>query len=338
VGIAVGSSLVCLLLMEAALSLAAPSGWLRFDFANARGRKTGLYVYDRDLGWRNRPGFDAEHEWVHRTTREKINREGWRDRSYPLLKDADAFRIAVLGCSFTYGLGVDMEEAYPHRLEEILNALGKQRFDVMNFGVNGYGTAQMLLNYEKFVRRYRPDLVILQLFDFNIHRTLYTRMFLTEKPSFALQDRRLVLLNHPVPEDRYRPLQRWLLDRSLVYGLLLDRWLRTSVLAKRETKEALETNREARALVVRMLGRLREWTRADGAELLVLTDHVWMGLAARAGVEAFDIDAQVDVRRWSDRGDIYNPPPVGHWSRLGHDYVAHAVFEYLSGRSKRDAP
>lgn len=120
-----------------------------------------------------------------------------------------------MGCSFTYGYGVDMEESYSHRLEEILNANSSRNYEVMNFGVNGYGTAQMVLNYEKFARRYQVDLVILQLFSFNAHRALYTNMLHTEKPAFALEEGNLVLLNHPVPEDRYRPLQRWLLDHSL---------------------------------------------------------------------------------------------------------------------------
>ena len=58
-------------------------------------------------------------------------------------------------------------------------------------------------------------------------------MLHTEKPTYALEDGRLALENHPVPEDRYRPLQRWLLDHSLVYGLILDRQLRASARDKK---------------------------------------------------------------------------------------------------------
>lgn len=113
----------------------------------------------------------------------------------------------------------------------------------------------------------------------------------------------------------------------------MDQQLRASARGKKETKRELRTNRELHLLVVQLLVRLHNLAQADGALLLVLTDEDWLGaLADWAEVEALDVHAQVDIRRWSAKGEIHNPEPAGHWSPLGNDYVAHAVFEYLSTR------
>ena len=50
----------------------------------------------------------------------------------------------VLGGSFTYGWTVDDHEAYPWRLQERLPA-----YDVVNLGVNGYGTVHALIQVEE---------------------------------------------------------------------------------------------------------------------------------------------------------------------------------------------
>lgn len=93
-----------------------------------------------------------------------INRDGLRDREFPLAKPPHTFRIACIGDSITFGFGVDQAaDTYPKRLEYLLNtycATPDQHFEVMNFGVPGYNLKEIVENVQVRVLKYHPDLVI----------------------------------------------------------------------------------------------------------------------------------------------------------------------------------
>jgi hypothetical protein len=97
----------------------------------------------------------------------KINSEGLRDRNYTKVQPKNTFRIAVLGDSFTFAAQVPHEQIYTSILEQNLNlckAFQDQNIEVINFGVEGYGTAQELLTLRQQVWDYQPDLVILAFY------------------------------------------------------------------------------------------------------------------------------------------------------------------------------
>lgn len=74
--------------------------------------------------------------------------------------DARVLRVAVLGDSFTFGWGANDDQAYPSRLERLLNStLGPT--EVLNAGVCGTGTGNEALWYDLWVSRFHPKLVIL---------------------------------------------------------------------------------------------------------------------------------------------------------------------------------
>lgn len=91
-----------------------------------------------------------------------INAAGMRDRPREIAKPPGHFRIACIGDSVTFGLYVNMEDAYPARLEKLLN----ERFDaggifeVLNFGVTGYNITQVAATLRKRVLAYAPDLIL----------------------------------------------------------------------------------------------------------------------------------------------------------------------------------
>ncbi len=100
---------------------------------------------DPYLMWRPRAGYSDE--------RYTINGSGMRDREYPVER-SDVTRIAALGDSSTFGHGVALEQTWHEVLEA---AMG---FEVLNFGVTGYTSAQGLEQYRRVVGPYRPDIVI----------------------------------------------------------------------------------------------------------------------------------------------------------------------------------
>ncbi len=89
-----------------------------------------------------------------------INSQGFRDREYPLEKDAGTFRIAVLGDSIVWGHGLPVEDSFPEQLERLCAEQVDRRVEVLNFGVSGYSTRQEVELYRVKVSRYDPDLVV----------------------------------------------------------------------------------------------------------------------------------------------------------------------------------
>lgn len=340
VGIFVLATIFTLGLSEGAFRLLEKSQILKIRLVSRPGRKVGLFEYDKHLGWKNRANYEETYNLPYRTTLEKINKDGWRDEEYDFAKKKGVFRIAVLGCSFTYGLGVNAEETYPQRLKAILNESKHREFQVLNFGVNGYGLDQMTINYEKFVRRYDPDLVILQYAWFNSFRALYTSMWLTPKPALDFEDGKLVLKNYPVPESSFRPVESWLMDKSLVYRFFKDKILIFTEQRKFAGGKNVQFDKKLHDLSTGILARLKQDTENDGTQLTVFVwgkDAKWLTkICQNAAVEVFTLDEYIDSDDWHDVDAITNPLPTGHWSPLGHQFVAvcHCKVSQANGRPR----
>ena len=93
--------------------------------------------------------------------------QGIRDREYGT-KAADEFRILLIGDSFTFGHGLELEQTISRQLEKLLAERGiAKKVTVINGGVIRYGPWQErgFLNDRGF--DFEPDLVILQLFPAN---------------------------------------------------------------------------------------------------------------------------------------------------------------------------
>ncbi|MBD1885183.1 SGNH/GDSL hydrolase family protein [Microcoleus vaginatus] len=130
------------------------------------------YRLDDPAGaWSLNPG--ASFEWQGEGERSFIqaNKDGLRDREHTKEKPPKTFRIAVVGDSFAEALQVPMEKTFWWKMRKQLNkkctALGDRKVEVINFGVQGYGTAQELMTLRHKVWKYSPDLVILAFFPGN---------------------------------------------------------------------------------------------------------------------------------------------------------------------------
>ncbi len=111
------------------------------------------------LFYEPRPGFSGSFVDAP-SVKLSINSHGFRDYEYPVEKDADCFRIVVLGDSIVWGNRMPLEQTFPKRLEQMLTAASSQRFEVLNFGVSGYSTRQEVELFRVRASRFGPDLVI----------------------------------------------------------------------------------------------------------------------------------------------------------------------------------
>lgn len=104
--------------------------------------------YDRD----NPPRRSVEYA---------MNRQGFRDDDFQPQAAPGHWRIAVLGDSFTFGIGVRAEHIYCNALESALNERGGgRRYELLNFGVPGYSTRDERMLYETLAGQYESDVVL----------------------------------------------------------------------------------------------------------------------------------------------------------------------------------
>lgn len=92
----------------------------------------------------------------------KINQFGMRDHPYELAASEGVRRIAAIGDSVTFGLGVALENTYSKKLERALNREAPEGhgFQVMNFGISGYSTESELELFKLKARPFKPDVVV----------------------------------------------------------------------------------------------------------------------------------------------------------------------------------
>lgn len=94
----------------------------------------------------------------------RINALGLRDRDRPVDKPPATRRIVAIGDSFTFGLGVEAEEAVPAQLERAFAAHGRPDVEVWNVGTPGHALADHLGSLQQTVLALHPDLIVLQIF------------------------------------------------------------------------------------------------------------------------------------------------------------------------------
>lgn len=97
-----------------------------------------------------------------RRARIRINAQGFRGPEYEQTPPRGVTRIAVIGDSESFGQHLLARKTLAGSLETQLNASGREgRFQVLNFGVPGYNTAQEWRVLQTRVLPYQPSVVVL---------------------------------------------------------------------------------------------------------------------------------------------------------------------------------
>lgn len=194
------------------------------------------------------------------------------------------FRMAAVGDSFTFALGVPFQSSWGAQLDSRLAG----RVEVLNFGVDAYGIDQAYLRYHRDVKPLHPNVVMLGFIEADLFRTLHVYPFIGqpswqrpfEKPRFAILHEKLALLNDPLippgelfglpdvtalPFLEYEPgyaaeewQWRWY-HHSAVIRYLLSRFPRWPV------PSPLVSEAEIAAIDVKILLRFFEEVKMDGA-------------------------------------------------------------------------
>jgi hypothetical protein len=125
-----------------------------------------FYCSDPYRGWGLNP---QAHGWYRREgfSYLRINSDGFRGPDYPLAKAPGVVRVAVLGDSYVEAMQVAEDKTFTAVIQRQLAdcpMLKGKRVEAINFGVDGYGTAQELAVLQRKVWAYSPDMVVLAIF------------------------------------------------------------------------------------------------------------------------------------------------------------------------------
>jgi hypothetical protein len=78
--------------------------------------------------------------------------------------------IWIFGCSITHGWSLNDEETYPWLIQERF-----PEYEVVNFGVEGYGTIHSLLQFREALKHTRPKAAVLAYMSFHDERNTFLR-------------------------------------------------------------------------------------------------------------------------------------------------------------------
>ena len=265
-----------------------------------------VHRYDPELGWLPIPNSAGAFAGS-RTISIRHNSLGLRD-----VEPARTDRPTVLfvGDSFVWGYDVEASERFTDLLRAELPGI-----EIVNAGVNGYGTDQEYLLLKRIWSAFRPDVVVLNFTsandrDDNTHNMLSDGYY---KPYLAqAADGTWGFAGQPVPRSR----QSYFTDKPLVKNLWLARLAVTSYIYLRHPKIEVPDPTE------RLVGMMRDFVESNGARFLV-------GLQfGDAKLEAY-LRTQ-DIRYTSFDGADSYIVAGNHWTPKGHVLVAERVKALLS--------
>lgn len=136
-------------------------------------KSDNVHLFTQKKGYSTRtPGTFSEASWgfVKGPYKYTVADEGYRVgiRNYsPLLAKRGIYRIITIGTSCTWGLSLENHETWPAYLEKELLTIKHDdplsNFEVLNFGNAGSDTRFWLKYYQNELKKYNPNLVIIEL-------------------------------------------------------------------------------------------------------------------------------------------------------------------------------
>ena len=144
---------------------------------------------------------------------------------------------------------VPLEQSFPRLLEKKLQKAAKQKIEVINLGVGGYGTAQEYLSLKEEGIKYKPDLVLLAIYPYNdirnnsykIEKELCGQVGALEvaaRPFFSFDSRGAFVMNAPdyalacqIEKKHSDKMEKKKGERSILEKILLYRMFENKKMA-----------------------------------------------------------------------------------------------------------
>jgi hypothetical protein len=194
-----------------------------------RFRSAPFRQYDPELGLTLVPNKTAIHGRGCFQGLVRTNQWGFRDRDRALAKPAGVFRIAVIGDSMVEAVQVRPEQVFNIQMEQMLRDKGQNNVEVLAFGIGGIGTTQELLLYNRYVRQFHPDLVLVMFSDNDVMnnsaklQNAYYDVHTWYCPYYNLGPHGSLVFQ-PTQPMHFHPLRMWIESHSLLMHYLERLW------------------------------------------------------------------------------------------------------------------
>ena len=208
------------------------------------------------------------------------NAAGFRnDHDIPHAKSPGRLRVLSLGDSNTEGFEVRQSSTFSAVIEHWLNLHGAPA-DVLNAGVSGFGTAEVLAFLENEGINYHPDVVVYGLYANDFDDNVRSGLFALDHDSLAVTStvyapavKLLDVLNAIAP-------LRWLSEHSYLYSLAFNTgwsWFKRADIHRARNDSPDEytqplglPNQDEQSLMAALLSRMSLFCRAHGILFVII--------------------------------------------------------------------
>lgn len=190
-----------------------------------------IWIGDSIIGHKHIPNKSGIFVISEHISKVKFNSEGFRDIDHKIENPNDKYRIAILGDSFVDALEVDFEDSFHQLLQKELNEKYPNKYEIFNFGLYYFSTGQEFLQYQSFVKKYNPDLVVLFVFMNDPYETCLQD---DKNPTFYFENN--TLKQRPFTPNNYSNIQ-----------IFISKYFKSTVFLRKlyyDFKRNLENNQE----------------------------------------------------------------------------------------------
>ncbi len=267
----------------------------------------------------------------------KTNSFGHRDREYDLSK-RDRKKILLLGDSFVFGYGVNMEDHFDTKLEQLLNKSGENCI-VINAGVGGWGTLQEITYAKDYFNVINPDIIIITFCGNDPYDDLRYKYKMrdNEKGLFYFPGK-IFLRNH---SHLYRFV--WKKYSTLLHHLVLKR----KIAEGRKTDDTIVLDKQSANIITE-----EEWNKTlrymknfhkdflkfnSNGVLLVQTTAPWDVNIRKHLASISNGENLIYVDLYNDtillRPEQRKLPYDRHWTQIMHSIVAENLYKTILGQN-----
>jgi hypothetical protein len=160
--------------------------------------ENGLALFDNELGWSYLQNMAITQQFGQDFIKFYFEENGIRIPSPDFRFDYSVPSIIFIGCSFTMGHALNYEDSFVGKF----SSMQGENYQVVNLGVQAYGSDQALMALKKFIRKFNTKIVVYTFIEDHIIRNgnydrrilLPTARVIGTKPIFDIDNKGLLYL------------------------------------------------------------------------------------------------------------------------------------------------
>lgn len=278
----------------------------------------------KEIYWKQDPNLHLEpmsHKETGATFRVSTDENGLRAPLHAVEKPAGTFRVMTLGCSTTFGWGVDDDQSYPARLEALLRERGYPTVEVVNGGQPGHSSFQGMWLWDKVLAGYHPDLVIFGYIVQDARKVQYS-----DRSQAMLQQNADFLKQNVLYQ-----LRTYLFLKELVNRWRIEEKDQNNEIERVPPEEYVENIRAFKERVDRVGGTMMLF--GYPLERAGYTEYYRKILKSASDNDALGkpplYDPQPEFERFTSQRTLYFPQDRGHANAEGNDLIARGMADFL---------